>query len=297
MGFREFWWQCLKWAYKDWEAKEPMIAYSVIVIISLLALVGVVLSISWQNYIYLFALIPFFFTLILVAPYQIYKRAEKNAKDRLEESENKRVRLETDLSLQIESLSSKLESLEERMKPQLTIDSLPTISWYGNRLGRCWKLPVKNNGLGDADDCKGELVEVASTIQGKDAGLSRWPHGNLIWNNGVESIVIAPTDTKELDVAYWEGYGSPLQLAYVKAENREHTLSSFNTPIILVISITSKSRPPIFCICKFHFNRLKIVGNEIVENDDNLEIIKVTTEKPDITLYQQQDSHNGDSQI
>lgn len=68
-----FWRGCLKWSYKDWEAKEPMIAYSVMIITSIFALLGIVLSASFREFIFLIALLPLFIVTVFYAPYRIWK--------------------------------------------------------------------------------------------------------------------------------------------------------------------------------------------------------------------------------
>jgi len=179
------------------------------------------------------------------------------------------------------------DKLEKEREPQLIVDSLPKVHWYGNRLGRSWRLQIKNAGFNEAEDCRGKLVALASAIQGIDKGLGSWQTPEYLnWSTGIESIVIAPNDTMELEVVNYEGYGSPLYLAYAKGEDfrKQHALKSFKTPIILIISITSKSKPPIYCVCKFYFSRLKHIDGELVEDDDNLEVIESKSEKPDITL-------------
>jgi hypothetical protein len=102
----------------------------------------------------------------------------------------------------------------------------------------------------------------------------------------------------ELEIMNYEGYGSPVNLAYSKGEDfrKLHSLKSFNKPLILIIGVTSKSKTPIYCVCKFHPNRLKKIKGELIEDNDNLELIKVVFEKPDIKLYQKLETDNGDSQ-
>lgn len=255
-----------------------MIAYSVMIVVSLLALAGIAFSIHLQNYVYLAAIIPFFITLFLIAPYKLYSNAQKKADGKIAE-----------LLSQIETQSSRIRILEERIKPQLEVEPLPKVSYCKNYPSRSWRLLIKNSGVDDAKDCRGQLVDVASADSEMDKGLRNWPkHEYLSWSNGSESVPISPSTTMELEIAIWEGYGSPLCLAYVQGEDfrKQHALKSFRTPIILIISVTSKAKPPIYCICKFHFNRLKKVGREIIEDNDNLELIKVTPEYPDIKLYQ-----------
>jgi len=187
----------------------------------------------------------------------------------------------------------------EDVKRQLVVDGLPQSRWHGNRLGRSWRLPIKNISTYQAEECQGKLIEIASELYGFEKGLSLWP-GNeyLNWSTGSASISIAPADTMELEIMNYEGYGSPVNLAYSKGEDfrKLHSLKSFNKPLILIIGVTSKSKTPIYCVCKFHPNRLKKIKGELIEDNDNLELIKVVFEKPDIKLYQKLETDNGDSQ-
>jgi len=208
----------------------------------------------------------------------------------------------SEISAEIDEQMNVLNQTEkELVAPSiLIVDGLPQCRWHGNRLGRSWRLPVKNTSSSEAEDCRGKLIAIASTIQGIDEGLNLWPvQEYLNWSTGTESVEIAPNDMMELEIVNYKGYGSPFYLAYTKGEDfrKQHALKNFDRPILLVIGITSKSRPPVYGICKFHFTRLKHVDSQIIENDDNLEIIETTLERPDIRLYQQQDFHNGDSQI
>ena len=172
--------------------------------------------------------------------------------------------------------------------PQLIVEGDPVFRWYGDRLGRSWRLPIKNISSNEVEDCRGQLILITGANPTYDKGLDAWPvHEYLNWSVDTDSVAIAPGATMELEMANCEGYGSPVNIAYAKGAifRKQHAIKSFNSAIIFVYSIAAKGSPPIYVVCLFHPSRVE---------KDNLELVKLTTEKPVITSYQKLDSLNQD---
>jgi hypothetical protein len=103
MGLWGFWGQCIKWSYKEWEGKEPIMAYSIITITSLLAIAGVVVASWMQTLLGLLALIPLFITITVYAPYRLYLNKQ------------------SDLQAKIDNVNSRLQFLEDERIPRFEV--------------------------------------------------------------------------------------------------------------------------------------------------------------------------------
>jgi hypothetical protein len=180
-----------------------------------------------------------------------------------------------------------VNSLEEEREPNLIVEQDTAVC--NHKLGYSWRIKVTNKGIDTAKGCKGQLIVMVDEIPQPHMSWERWPFNeSLNWSDGKEVTEIRK-ETKELEVIYGGGYGKPRYLAYAKDEafREQYALQLWSSNILLVISISSDGKLPVYAVCRFlkHCDTFK-----------HLEILAITSERPDITSYQRQDSYNGDSQ-
>lgn len=177
---------------------------------------------------------------------------------------------------------------EKEREPQLIVEQDTAVC--NHKLGYSWRIKVTNKGTDTAKGCKGQLIVMVDEIPQPRMSWERWPFNeSLNWSDGKEATEIRK-ETKELEVIYGGGYGKPLYLAYAKDEafREQYALKLWSSSnILLVISISSDGKLPVYAVCRFlrHCDTFK-----------HLEILAITSECPDITSYQRQDSYNGDFQ-
>jgi hypothetical protein len=144
---------------------------------------------------------------------------------------------------------------EKEREPRLIVERETSVC--NHKQGYSWRLKIKNTGIDVAENCRGQLVEFADEVPDPNFGWYRWPKNEFLsWANGDIATRIQSKQTMELEILYGGGYQHPLYLAYAKGEDF----------------------------------RQEYAPKSLRENV--FELKKITPEYPDITLYQQPDSHS-----
>jgi len=194
---------------------------------------------------------------------------------------------------------------EREKEPRLTIVDIVR-SHYGEK-GHSWELIIKNLGTDRADDCRGTLVDIDFAKPIDSFSMEWWPK-----NEQLQWAERLPSNTKEFSIPGLESKNlrviinelsepqtpydniPALYIAYARDElSRGRSALSTGTYFsptssvtidaassILVISVTSKNREPIYAICYLDRDYSKL------GNDYNLILLDENKrERPSIDTY------------
>jgi hypothetical protein len=212
-------------------------------------------------------------------------------------------RLVSNYKKRLDKAQEQISRLKEEQKPCLTIVTAIR-SNYGKE-GYSWDLVIKNLGADEAEDCKGTLVDIEFAKPTDGLSMGQWPtNAQLQWadqplSSVVNKFSIPGLESRNLHVFVNElserhDQMADLYIAYARDElSRERNVLSIGTlstptsavtvdtiSAILVISISSAKRVPIFAVC--YLDR-KYTGYRY---DENLVFIeKNITQEPSINNY------------
>ena len=179
---------------------------------------------------------------------------------------------------------------EKEREPRLIVEN--DTSECNHKLGYSWRLKIKNNGIDVAENCRGQLVGFDDEVPEPNWGWHRWPKNEFLsWADGNIATRIQSKQTIELEVMYGGGYGQYLYLAYARGEDfrQDYAPKGLRGNVLLVIMITYNEKLPIYAVCLFH-------KHSAWAGIKGLELKAITSERPDITLYQRPNSHKEGSQ-
>src|SRR4030042_1430830 len=206
MSLWQFWRQCFKWAYKEWEGKEPLMAYPIIIISTGLALTGIVLTASMQTAIYLLALIPLFITIGVFAPHRLY------------------INTQNDLQSKMEDVSHRLEFLEKERIPHISVDvrgGHRSDNWEHEHL--MWaELDVRNTSSSlPLNDVEVKVVNLLDIVEKQDEpgkyilfSLHKWNPIQIYWSERNAPAMqlkrdIPPNDVRTALIAFSDNSNGP----------------------------------------------------------------------------------------
>ena len=218
-------------------------------------------------------------------------------------------RLKLDLQHENEALVHSPSMLEERLKPRLSIVG---VDRTGNgRVGYYRGIVIRNEGLGEADMCRGQLEEISCLSDGVVSSLPvprnlQWSLGNSMMPT--ESLSISGSQSAVLDVAYlepirlgdrsehitWKGrdpaetVGWIPRLFYAGGVDfrRSHSLPR-HQQLLLLISVTSGSYAPGYAVCRLRSGARP--------GSFDLELVDIARERPTLAKCRRSELVGEDS--
>lgn len=187
---------------------------------------------------------------------------------------------------------------EEEKEPVLEIVAVKPESYQ--QMGQSFGLVIENKGTDMADDCRGQIIEIEFASPQRSQSMFSWPVNRyLTWaeQEGVwgtnKPCTIPGKDSKELQLIIFRYVGGKQVVEIAYSDSQDLRINNSITHLedaYMVISLTSKNRPPIYAICRYRRTADTMWYPELVLRD-------VTKDKPTISSYQKLDSRKEGFQL
>ncbi|MCH8061877.1 MAG: hypothetical protein IH861_05180 [Chloroflexi bacterium] len=195
------------------------------------------------------------------------------------------------------------EDLKRSSIPKLEIVKVTHST--GSRQNDLWGLEIRNLGTAEAENCRGQLLQLEFATDRKGQSLTKWPVNRYLQWSGSQSprhehsISIPAMSPANLEVVSLEATGSTDKRVYLAYADSDEFRKEQSLPggyeILLLIGVTSKDIPPIYAVCTLTVSygdiAVKVDGAEDkklkVAVGFSLNLHCIRYERPDLVEFQQ----------